>query len=113
MNLLTSNGIIPIMKITRKVLMVWLSEEEKEIRREQKFSALEKTKIVQTPITRACFDVDYEAMSSEELAKYDTMISSLEWKRKRILGSAGSSIDIRFDILITSLPAEYNVVKLN
>jgi hypothetical protein len=91
--------------------MIWLSEAEKKSRRERSYTDEERSKITHTPITRDCFDVDYDAMSSEELADYDTMIKSLEWKRSRIAGSMGNSVDIRFNILITSLPAEYNVVR--
>ena len=92
--------------------MMWLSEEEKECRISRMYTAEEKMKIRKTPITRECFDVDYESMGQEELAEYDAMIKSLEWKRNRLAGSVDkSSEEIRFRILITSLPAEYNIVR--
>ena len=78
------------------------------------FTPEEKELIINTPITRDCFDINYEQLPLIEKELTDKVCGTIECYRKAVKCARRNSKrrNETFDLLVRLLPNSYKVVKL-
>ena len=78
------------------------------------FTSEEKELIINTPITKDCFNINYEQLPLIEKELTDKICETIECYRKAVKCARRNSKrrNKTFDLLVRLLPNSYKVVKL-